>query len=88
MDYENFKSSAGEGVAVLGGAAVGAMTASAGGNPECKAGDNSFYCNFVRGFNIFKMILFVVVILIVAFFIYKMMSNKKGSGSGKKISRK
>lgn len=31
----------------------------------CNADDDTYYCNFVRGFNIFKMILFIIFILFI-----------------------
>lgn len=91
MRYEQFKNpppapqqqGLGAGAALIGGTALGAMTSGAGGAPECKSGDTSFYCNFVKGFNIFKMIIFILIILVVIWFIYKMMTAKK-SGKGRK----
>lgn len=56
---------AGVGGAVVSGA--GGVTVS-----SCPADDQSFYCKFVRGFNIFKMILFIVVILVIVYVLYKM----------------
>lgn len=53
--------------ALIGGAAVvGSGTASAGdGNLIlCPTSDNTFYCQFVRGFNIFKMVLFIITVFI------------------------
>ena len=72
---EAYKNSS-TGAAVLGGTAIGAMTSGAGGAPKCKADDTSFYCNFVKGFNIFKMIIFVLVIIVVVWFVVKMMTTR------------
>lgn len=52
----------GGGAAALGGAVAGAggVTVS-----TCPPEDKSFYCQFVKGFNIFKMILSILLILAV-----------------------
>lgn len=62
--------------AVAGG--VGAsMVSGAGGTTlvSCSSGDDSFYCKFVKAFNVFKMLLFIVAIVICAYLIYKMLSS-------------
>lgn len=58
---------------VAGGAsAVGSGVASAGGTTvtTCPPGDTSFYCQFVKGFNIFKMLLFIIGVLVVLYVIW------------------
>ena len=58
---------AGAGAGVLaGGVALSSVMSGAGGTTvtSCPPGDNSFYCRFVKGFNVFKMILVILVILI------------------------
>lgn len=56
----------------VGGAGLVAATATqgAGGTTvtSCPSEDNSFYCKFVKGFNIFKMILVILIIVgVIAF---------------------
>lgn len=53
-------------------AAGGSLLGGAGGATitSCPPEDNSFYCQFVKGFNIFKMLLFIIVILVVGYFLY------------------
>lgn len=62
-------------------AAGGSLIGGAGGTTitSCPADDNSFYCQFVKGFNIFKMILFIIVIAVVGYFIYTMFFSGNGS---------
>ena len=59
--------------------AGGALTAGAGGTTvtSCPPDDNSFYCTFVKGFNIFKMILFIIAILIGIVFIWYQFKSPK-----------
>lgn len=51
-----------------------ALLSNAGGITvtSCTAEDNSFYCQFVKGFNVFKMLLFILAILIGGYFLYTM----------------
>ncbi len=60
------------GVAALSGAGGTTIT-------SCPPDDNSFYCNFVKGFNIFKMILFIIVILVVIYIIYALFGKARKS---------
>jgi hypothetical protein len=67
--------------ALLVGAAGASLLSGAGGTTivSCRDGDNSFYCKFVKGFNIIKMILFVIVLILVGYFAYKMFFSENGS---------
>lgn len=62
-----------------GAAAVGGAMAGAGGTTltTCPPDDKSFYCQFVKGFNIFKMLLVIFGVLIVIGFIVLMFIRKK-----------
>lgn len=66
--------------AAVGAVALGGMISGAGGTTitTCKDGDDSFYCKFVKGFNIFKMILFIIAVLVIVYMLWK------AFGSGKK----
>lgn len=71
----------------LGAFGIASMT-SGGGNDVtiCKSEDDSFYCRFVHDFNIFKMVLFILLVLVILYFIIKWVwfSKKTGrSGKGK-----
>jgi hypothetical protein len=70
--------------ALLVGAAGATLLSGAGGTTvvSCKDGDNSFYCKFVRGFNILKMVLVVIVLILLGYFAYKVFFS--GNGSKKK----
>lgn len=59
--------------------AGGALAAGAGGTTvtSCPPEDTSFYCTFVKGFNIFKMILFIIAILIGILFIWYLFKSPK-----------
>jgi hypothetical protein len=60
------------------GVAGGVMNAGGVTVSSCPADDQSFYCKFVRGFNVFKMLLFIIFIIVAAYFIYIMFfANKK-----------
>jgi hypothetical protein len=61
---------AGAGGLLAGGAGGATVT-------TCPPEDTSFYCKFVKGFNIFKMILFIVAILIGIVFIWYLFRSKK-----------
>jgi hypothetical protein len=75
--------SSGSGSSALGGAvaggALGGMVGGAGGTTitMCTAEDQSFYCKFVRGFNIFKMILYVIMIFVLIWIVWKAFGPKK-----------
>ena len=74
----------GVGSGLLVGAAGATLLSGAGGTTvvSCKDGDNSFYCKFVRGFNILKMVLVVIVLILLGYFAYKVFFS--GNGSKKK----
>lgn len=38
---------------------------------QCGPNDTSFYCKATRGFNLLKMVLFIIALLAVAYFLYK-----------------
>jgi hypothetical protein len=61
------------------GAGVASGISSAGGTTvtTCPPEDKSFYCQFVKGFNIFKMILFIIGILIVIYIVYLIFFSTK-----------
>ena len=46
--------------------------------------DKSFYCKFVKGFNIFKMILFIIVVIVIVYLLYKFFIASKQGKSTKK----
>lgn len=60
------------------GGAVAAGVSSAGGTTvtTCPPGDTSFYCTFVKGFNILKMVLFILSILLLAYLFIKIVVMK------------
>jgi hypothetical protein len=60
------------------GAGAGILaTNTAGGTPECSEENTTFYCNSVKYFNLFKMLLFVLIIIaIIAFIIWHFTRNK------------
>lgn len=60
------------------GSAVAGGVSSAGGTTitSCPADDKSFYCQFIKGFNLFKMILFIIAFIIAIYVLYKMFVKK------------
>lgn len=60
-------------------AGLGSALGNAGGMTltTCTQGDNSFYCQFVRGFNIFKMVLFIIGVLIILYVLYSIWATTK-----------
>ena len=48
---------------------------------SCPPDDKSFYCSFVRFFNIFKMLIVIIVVIIIAYFIYKVFLSSTSKGS-------
>lgn len=68
-------------------AGAGAGIANAGGTTitTCGKDDNSFYCQFVKGFNIFKMILFIIGILVIVYILYTIWAaSRKSTGRGRR----
>lgn len=61
------------------GSGVGALVSGAGGVTvtSCGANDQTFYCKFVRGFNLFKMLFFIIAIIVMVYFLYTMTVKKK-----------
>lgn len=61
------------------GAAAGGMLGGVGGTTltTCPATDQSFYCKFVRGFNIFRMVLAIIIFLVLLYFVYVWIFAKK-----------
>jgi len=60
------------------GVAGGVMNAGGFTISSCPANDQSFYCKFVRWFNMFKMVLFIIFVIVMIYFLYIMFfSNKK-----------
>lgn len=61
------------------GSAAGGMLSGVGGTTitSCPASDQSFYCQFVRWFNMFKMVIFIIVFLVVLYFLYQWFVAKK-----------
>lgn len=61
------------------GAAAGGMLGGVGGTTltTCPAGDQSFYCKFVRGFNIFRMIIAIILFIVLIYFLYAWFFAKK-----------
>lgn len=71
-------------VAAAGGAsALGGALGTAGGMTvtSCPSGDTSFYCTFVKWFNMLKMVLFIIGVIIV---IYVMHSLWRSSSVNKR----
>ena len=58
------------GASLLSGAGGFTMT-------SCASGDESFYCKFVRGFNILKMLLVVIGFVIIAYVLYAAYARNK-----------
>lgn len=72
----------GMGSALLPAAAAGGAVAlaDAGGSTVTKCDGenaNSFYCKFVQGFNIFKMVLFIIIVLVLLYFIWSWFKKSK-----------
>jgi hypothetical protein len=68
-------------VPLIGAAAAGGIMATngAGTTESCPTSDTTFYCKFVRFFSMFKMLLFIgIVIAVIAFIIYFLMKKKSG----------
>ena len=63
----------GAGTVMAAGIAGGLLGSGAGGTTvtTCPPEDKSFYCMFVKGFNIFKMIFVIIAFLVVAWILYK-----------------
>jgi hypothetical protein len=61
------------------GAAAGGMLGGVGGTTitSCPATDQSFYCKFVRMFNIIKMIIAIIVFAVLLYFLYVWFFAKK-----------
>ena len=59
--------------------ALGGATSGAGGTTitSCPPGDETMYCKLVKGFNIFKMILFILTVLGSIYFVIKMLMVKR-----------
>jgi hypothetical protein len=64
--------------AVVAGAAGVGLLSSAGGTTitTCTNGDDSFYCKFVKGFNMIKMVLFILILLLLGYFAYTLVFAK------------
>lgn len=61
---------AGVGGAIMGGAGGTTLT-------NCPPEDNSFYCQFVKGFNLFKMLLVIIAVIAVAVFLWYMFKKSR-----------
>lgn len=73
-------------VAAGGASALGGGLASAGGATitSCPAEDKSFYCTFVKGFNIFKMVLFILGVVFILYVLYSSAVSNGKSGTGRR----
>lgn len=60
-------------------AAGGALSSGAGGSTvtTCPPDDSSFYCKFVKGVNILKMIVFILALVAALVFLYLMFRSKR-----------
>lgn len=67
------------GALAAGGLAGGLGSAGGVTVSTCPPEDTSFYCKFVKGFNIFKMILFILAIFVVLYFLYKIFVSKSST---------
>ncbi len=69
---------AGAGAGLLAGAVAGGIVGGAGGTTitTCAADDPSFYCRFVRWFGIFKMVLYLIVVLAIIWILWKTFGGK------------
>lgn len=58
---------------LVAGAVAGGLVSGAGGSTltTCKSDDTSFYCTFVRWFNMFKMVLYMIVVLVIIVVLWK-----------------
>jgi hypothetical protein len=67
-------------------AGVGAGMSSTGGTTlsMCNSGDDSFYCKFIRFFNMLKMIIFLIVLVVVIYFVYNTFVSNTSLFSGKR----
>lgn len=73
-------------VATAGAAGVGALSGAGGMTvSSCPPEEKGFYCSFVRGFNILKMILVILAVLVALYFLYVWW---RGSNGSKGVSRK
>lgn len=61
------------------GSATGGMLGGVGGTTltTCPSSDQSFYCKFVRGFNIFRMIIAIILFIVLIYFLYVWFFAKK-----------
>jgi hypothetical protein len=72
---------AGSALAIGGASAIGTAAGSAGGTTitSCPANDTSFYCTFVRWFNMLKMVIFIIALIALIYVLYNAWASRKGS---------
>ena len=82
QEQPNNQSGLGPTLLTAGAAGAASSLGTAGGVTvsSCPPDDQSFYCSFVRFFNMFKMVLVIIIVLIIAYFIYKMFFASKSRG--------
>ena len=73
----------GSALATGGGFGIGNALGNAGGMTVCGGNDMSFYCQFVKFFNIFKM--FIVILVFIAVIVYLAYSFSGTKSSSKKM---
>jgi hypothetical protein len=62
---------------------IGSTLGNAGGVTVCGGNDASFYCQFVKFFNVFKM--FIVILVFIAVIVYLAYSFSGVKSSGRKM---
>lgn len=68
MAKRNKNSTLGDALATGSGLGIGSALGNAGGVTVCGGNDSSFYCQFVKFFNVFKM--FIVILVFIAIIVY------------------
>ena len=83
MTNKRSSSTFGSSLATGGGFGIGSALGNAGGVTVCGGNDASFYCQFVKFFNVFKM--FIVILVFIAVIVYLAYSFSGAKSSLKKM---
>lgn len=83
MTNKRSSSTFGSALATGGGFGIGSALGNAGGVTVCGGNDSSFYCQFVKFFNVFKM--FIVILVFIAVIVYLAYSFSGAKSSLKKM---
>jgi hypothetical protein len=80
MTNKSSSSTFGSALATGGGFGIGSTLGNAGGITICGGNDASFYCQFVKFFNVFKMFIVILVFITVIVYLAYSFSGVKSSG--------